>query len=109
MVKRICGLTPWLLPVSLLLLVGGFARPANVEWESPVERAHPRVGRVGDVPAPPFISEAPLNARLAGSRFVMLGERHDNPDHHVLQAKLVRALVEAGGHPAGGFEQSPTA
>src|SRR4029453_5565545 len=107
MVKRICGLTPWLLPVSLLLLVGGWARPAKVEWESPGGRAAPLVGGVWGVSAPTFISEATLTARLAGSRFVMLGERHDNPDHHVLQAKLVRALGEAGGRPAVGLGVPP--
>jgi uncharacterized iron-regulated protein len=107
MISLTRSVAPWLLPVSLLL-VGGCARPAKVEWESPVERAHPLVGRVWDVTATTFISEATLNSRLAGSRFVMLGERHDNPDHHVLQAKLVRALVEAGRRPALGFEMLST-
>src|SRR4029450_10146362 len=97
-------------PVALALLMaaGGCARAAQIEWESPVEREHPLVGKVWDVSANTAISEATLNARLAGSRFVMLGERHDNPDHHVLQAKLVRALVEAGRHPAVGFEMLST-
>jgi uncharacterized iron-regulated protein len=107
MITRVRGVAPLLLPV-LLLFVGGCARPAKVEWESPVERAHPLVGRVWDVSATAFISEATLNARLTGSRFVMLGERHDNPDHHALQAKLVRALVEAGRRPAVGFEMLST-
>src|SRR5262245_59732690 len=94
--------------LALLVAAGGCARPAQIEWESPVEREHPLVGKVWDVSANTTISEVTLNARLAGSRFVMLGERHDNPDHHALQAKLVRALVEAGRHPAVGFEMLST-
>src|SRR5439155_748440 len=31
-----------------------------------------------------------------------------NPDHHVLQAKLLRAMVEAGRRPAVGFEMLAT-
>src|SRR5881397_2524336 len=92
----------------VLVGVGGCGRTAQIEWESPGEREHPLVGKVWDVSANAPISEATLTARLAGSRFVMLGERHDNPDHHVLQAKLVRALVEAGRRPAVGFEMLST-
>ena len=94
--------------LALLVAAGGCGRTAPIEWESPVEREHPLVGKVWDVSANTAISEATLNARLAGSRFVMLGERHDNPDHHVLQAKLVRALIEAGRRPAVGFEMLST-
>jgi uncharacterized iron-regulated protein len=101
-------LRPPAVALALLVAAGGCARPAQIEWQSPVEREHPLVGKVWDVSANTTISEATLNARLAGSRFVILGERHDNPDHHVLQAKLVRALVEAGRHPAVGFEMLST-
>src|SRR5213594_3073374 len=92
----------------VLVGVGGCGRTAQIEWESPGEREHPLVGKVWDVSANAPISEATLTARLAGSRFVLLGERHDNPDHHVLQAKLVRAMVEAGRRPALGFEMLAT-
>jgi uncharacterized iron-regulated protein len=42
--------------------------------------------------------------RLAAARFVLLGEKHDNPDHHRLQAWVLRGLVAAGRRPAVGFE-----
>jgi uncharacterized iron-regulated protein len=49
--------------------------------------------------------EAPALADgLARGRFILLGEKHDNPDHHLLQAWVVRALVDAGRRPAVGFE-----
>ena len=106
MIQKVVGIA-WSL-VFVLLLVGGCGRGSQIAWESPVERAHPLVGRIWDVKAGAFISEETLVSRLAGSRFVILGERHDNPDHHALQAKLVRALVEAGRRPAVGFEMLST-
>ena len=106
MIQKVVGIA-WSL-VFVLLLVGGCGRGSQIAWESPVERAHPLVGRIWDVKAGAFISEEILVSRLAGNRFVILGERHDNPDHHALQAKLVRALVEAGRRPAVGFEMLST-
>ena len=35
-------------------------------------------------------------AAVAGADFVAIGELHDNPDHHRMQAKLVAALAPAG-------------
>src|SRR6266849_5618999 len=92
----------------LALVLTGCAKAGKIEWESPVERAHPLVGRIWDVKAGSFIAEDTLVARLVASRFVLRGERHDNPDHHALQAKLLRAMVEAGRRPAVGFEMLAT-
>jgi uncharacterized iron-regulated protein len=50
------------------------------------------------------VDEAGLREELAKARFVLLGEQHDNADHHLLQASLVRALTENGRHPALAFE-----
>jgi len=41
---------------------------------------------------------------MARARFVLLGENHDNPDHHRLQAELLRQLIDVGRRPAVGFE-----
>jgi uncharacterized iron-regulated protein len=41
---------------------------------------------------------------LARADFLLLGERHDNPDHHLLQAEVLRSLIAAGRRPAVGFE-----
>ena len=43
-------------------------------------------------------------ALVRGSRYVFLGELHDNPRHHQLQAEMLRAIVEAGRAPAVAFE-----
>src|SRR4029434_10993771 len=98
------------LPLVLAVLVAaqGCTKAAKIEWESKAEQTHPLVGRIWDVKAGSFIGEDTLVARLVASRYVLLGERHDNPDHHVLQAKLIRAMVEAGRRPAVGFEMLAT-
>jgi uncharacterized iron-regulated protein len=102
--------TPILTCVLALLLVIGAAcaRVSDIEWESPVARGHPLVGRIWDVKAGEFIGAGTLAGRLAASRYVLLGERHDNPDHHALEARLVRALIAAGRQPAVGFEMFST-
>src|SRR5206468_45426 len=37
-----------------------------------------------------------------------LGERHDNPEHHTLQARLLGGMIAAGRRPAVGFEMLST-
>lgn len=41
-------------------------------------------------------------------RFVLIGENHDNADHHRIQASLISALVEQGRRPAVVFEMIPS-
>lgn len=73
-------------------------------WESPLGRDHPLAGRLFDVAAGRFVQETELVERLAGRRFVLLGEKHDNPDHHRLQARVLHGLVRAGQRPGVSFE-----
>jgi uncharacterized iron-regulated protein len=73
-------------------------------WKSPLGRDHPLTGRVWEVSSARFIDRQSLVERLARADFVLLGERHDNPDHHLLQAEVVRSLIAAGRRPAVGFE-----
>jgi uncharacterized iron-regulated protein len=73
-------------------------------WSSPLYRDHPLAGRIWDVKGNRFVDEAELLRALGSARFVVLGERHDQPDHHRLQAKLVRALASGGRKPALAFE-----
>jgi uncharacterized iron-regulated protein len=69
---------------------------------------HPLTGRIWDVAGTRFITMEALVTRLAPARFVLLGERHDNADHHAFQARIVRGLVGAGRRPAVAFEMLGT-
>ncbi len=52
-----------------------------------------RAPAVFDVAGGRFLGEEALWRRLAAAEFVMLGETHDNPEHHRLQARIVRELA----------------
>jgi uncharacterized iron-regulated protein len=71
---------------------------------SPIARGHPLAGRVFDPAERRESSEAELLEALAGARFAFLGESHENADHHRLQARVIRGLVERGLAPAVAFE-----
>lgn len=68
---------------------------------------HPWLGKVRDVRSGQWLDNAALRARLQASRVVLLGERHDNPDHHALQAKMVSAMVK-GTQPSVVWEMFET-
>ena len=53
------------------------------------------------------VADRDLTGALAASDFVLLGEVHDNPTHHELQAQLLQALVDAGRRPAVVWEMIP--
>jgi uncharacterized iron-regulated protein len=96
---------------TALRLAGGCllaAGCAAAGWHSPLERDHPLAGRIWDVAAARFVGARALETRLAAHRYVLLGEKHDNADHHALQARLLRALVDAGRRPATAFEMLST-
>ncbi|MDR1045737.1 MAG: ChaN family lipoprotein [Candidatus Adiutrix sp.] len=52
---------------------------------------------------------APLSAgdfarQAAAADYVLIGETHDSPHHHLMQAALLEALARSGSKPAVGFE-----
>lgn len=73
-------------------------------WQSPLLREHPLAGHIWDVSQGRWVDEPTLRAELAKARFVLLGEQHDNADHHLLQTALVRGLSGSGRRPALAFE-----
>jgi uncharacterized iron-regulated protein len=96
------------LPLLLLLLgcasgKGGPA-PEAIAWQATHGREHPLAGRIRDVAGERWIDEDALLDALARADLVLLGERHDHPDHHALQARILAALVARGRRPAVAFE-----
>ncbi len=94
----LAALSAGALSLSACATSRGAAAPtpdAPVHWHSPLHRDHPWVGRVWDVQAQQFIQFEALEARLRDARYVLLGETHDNVDHHLLQARLVGSLAQA--------------
>jgi uncharacterized iron-regulated protein len=65
----------------------------------------PPDARIYDVHAQRFVTEAALVADLASARYRLLGEIHDDPEHHVIRARLLSELARRGAHPAVVMEQ----
>lgn len=81
------------------------AQPAEPDtWASRLSADHALVGKIWSVSEARFVDRAAVTGRVAGARFVLLGEKHDNADHHRLQAEMVRAVAKSGRKPAVVFE-----
>jgi len=84
-----------------LLLVACNQAPT---WKAEHFRDHPLAGRIWHVTEARFITRSELHAELSLADYILLGETHDNPDHHLLQAEIVTAMATAGRRPVLAFE-----
>jgi uncharacterized iron-regulated protein len=66
-----------------------------------------RPGLIWDVAARAPITRQALEERLAGTAYILLGEKHDNAGHHLLQGKILARLTRAGRRPALVWEMLP--
>jgi uncharacterized iron-regulated protein len=87
-----------------LTLCAAPAPEPEPSWVSPAARDHPLVGRIRDLRSGDELQPAELMAALARHRLVLLGEKHDNADHHRLQSRVVRSLARSGERRAVAFE-----
>jgi uncharacterized iron-regulated protein len=78
--------------------------PAPPPWQAAEQRNHPLVGRIWHAASQRFISADELARALAGADLILLGETHDNPDHHRIQSWAVEHLFAAGARPGLAME-----
>ncbi len=78
--------------------------PWGGAWRSEIRADHALAGRILEARSGAALDAASLRDRLAGARFVLLGETHDNPDAHLAQAWLLGLMIEAGRRPAVVWE-----
>lgn len=64
-------------------------------WQAVHGRNHPLAGAIVDARAGQPLTASALKARVAAARIVLLGEVHDNPDHHRLRAQLLTGKASA--------------
>jgi uncharacterized iron-regulated protein len=83
------------LAIALLVLLTGCqaALPPLPSWQSPLGLTHADLGRIEDLRTGERLTPRQLVERLAKAPRVLVGEQHDNPDHHALQLWLLRALA----------------
>ncbi len=97
-------MSPRLARALLASLLALACLPAAPGWRAPLGRDHPLTGAILEVPGGERLSFPVLVERLATARWVLLGEKHDNPDHHRLQARVIDALAARGQRRAAVFE-----
>lgn len=68
-----------------------------LDWVAKEERSHPLAGRIWSAAAGDFVTAQQYGTHLAKTRFVLLGEVHDNPDHHRLQAWAIATISKLRG------------
>ncbi len=85
-------------------MLGWEPTPPAPPWTVEFGHGHALAGRIWVPGEGRFIAPGELIDRLAAARFVMLGEKHDNPDHHRLQAWLIEELLDEGRRPAVALE-----
>lgn len=66
---------------------------------------HPLAGRLWDAAGRRFIDESELLRRAAHAEALLLGETHDNPEHHRLQERILQTRLALGAKPALLMEQ----
>lgn len=99
-----------LVALATLAAITTFAAQAQsipeLQWQSQHGMKNPLVGRIFHGDGRP--SEwAELLSQAAGKNYVLLGENHDNPDHHQIQAKILKGLIDAIRRPALVWEMVP--
>ncbi len=92
--------------LPLALLASGplsFAAPPEGAPQM-LHLGHPLAGRIWDVRHGRFVPLSALEDAARRANFVLLGETHDNPRHHLLQAEVLQSLIASGRRPALAFE-----
>ncbi|WP_397449862.1 ChaN family lipoprotein [Pseudomonas sp. NA-150] len=63
-------------------------------WQSPIGHEHVDLGMIRDLNSGEQLTAQQLADRLARAPRVLVGEQHDNPDHHALQLWLLQVLSD---------------
>ncbi|MDT8429260.1 MAG: ChaN family lipoprotein [Pseudomonadales bacterium] len=85
-----------LLPLVLLLACSGAMQNVlpEADWQSAYQRNHVLTGRILRSADGAFIDEKTLLQELSTAAYLLLGEKHDNPDHHRLRHRLLQELIK---------------
>lgn len=99
-VKRFAFLSVFVLNLALLttsVIADELSNPQ--QWKSTLLTDHPLVGKIWSREKAAFVTPGELEQALKEKSFILLGETHDNPDHHWLQAKVISHLSSGKSKP----------
>ena len=90
----------WVALTSLLLVLPLLTAQTHAQqldnprdWRSPDLHGHSLTGRIWDANSQQFLTPAEFGNSLEGVSYLLLGEKHDNPDHHALQLEMIEFLL----------------
>ncbi|GAB2585184.1 ChaN family lipoprotein [Nitrincola alkalisediminis] len=90
--------------VCLSLLLASL--PIGAQWLAPEHQSHPLVGQLWYSADNQFTDLDELIDRLPPGSWLLVGELHDNPDHHQLQTQLIEALAAQSRLGSVAFEMA---
>lgn len=94
--------------IAVLLLFLGACSTAQLNfpssWQSSLRTDHPLVGAIWDSQQNQFIGSVDLLTRLEKVSYLLLGEKHDNPDHHALQQSMLNYFIDGDKLSRVSFE-----
>ena len=113
--ERVAGVAPSLakifaISLSAVISASCMAQPPDSidiqpeSWVSPRHGDHALVGRIWDSRLQSFVTSEELLDGLRAARFLLLGEKHDNADHHRLQLAVLESLIAADALAGVAFE-----
>jgi len=93
-VRRVCQ--PFLILAMLTLNAcqAPPSLPTMPAWQSPSGREHVDLGMIRDIKSGQELTPQQLAERLAVASRVLVGEQHDNPDHHAIQLWILQVLAD---------------
>ena len=65
----------------------------TLDWQSRLSIEHELVGKIWSSKRQEFITVDEFTSSIEESRYLILGEKHDNPDHHSLQLSIINHLI----------------
>ena len=68
-------------------------------WKAPYFQDHHLVGKIWDTHKNSWLTEKQLFTELLEYDYILLGEAHTNPDHHILQARIIDHISTNGEKP----------
>ncbi len=92
-----------ILKTILLLTTGSLIQACGITPAEPF-RNDPLIGKLINTATGETMDMDALVDHLLQTDVIYLGEKHDNPDHHRLQNKIIQALIAKGKRPQLGFE-----
>ena len=92
--------------LALLLLAGCASTQLDQteQWQSQLHTEHALVGMIWDTQADKYIAADELLSRIEGVSYLLLGEKHDNPDHHALQLRALDHVLKTNTVSTVSFE-----